>query len=403
MIQGNISIVTVFDDPNATDGDIQRAIDGITSRKADAVSDFLFFSNGNSVVFDDSRNIYRFDGYEEIAAICDNKARGEWLSILNAGDVYSRENALCELLSGVDGSVDAVVGRFSVFDRNINLIKHFTPDNCHFKLDGDFIIYSSILVVRKRALSGISLERGLYARIIKPEQCRVAQVDVDFVRVSMSLKDAQRLFSGLPFDRGGKSTTVKSDTVKKHVRNVATYAKIIPRAVYYFFKHYFMNYIIANFPVYCIRKAYYRMFGMTIGKTAEINMKLYVLTPENISIGEHTHINHGVFLDGRNTLKIGNNVSISHYVSILTGTHDIQSPNFVTELKPVKIGDNAWIGIHATILPGVTIGTGSVVAAGAVVTKDVPSFTVVAGIPAKKIGERNESLDYECHFGQYFV
>jgi maltose O-acetyltransferase len=75
-------------------------------------------------------------------------------------------------------------------------------------------------------------------------------------------------------------------------------------------------------------------------------------------------------------------------VAILTAQHRIDSPDFALVTKPVVIGDNVWIGMRATILPGTTIGRGAVVAAGAVVTGSIPPLTVVAGVPARPIGGR---------------
>ena len=96
------------------------------------------------------------------------------------------------------------------------------------------------------------------------------------------------------------------------------------------------------------------------------------------------------------------NVSISHYVRIVTGSHDVQSSHFDYKGAPVVIHDFAWVGIGAMILQGVTIGKGAVVCAGAVVTKDVPDFAIVAGIPAKVVGTRNNALDYICRPQELF-
>lgn len=84
-------------------------------------------------------------------------------------------------------------------------------------------------------------------------------------------------------------------------------------------------------------------------------------------------------------IKIGNNVAISHDVTIMdSDAHYIDYEGYEIK-KPVIIGDNVWIGTRATILKGVTIGNGSIIAAGAVVTKDVPENCIVAGVPAKVI------------------
>ena len=101
----------------------------------------------------------------------------------------------------------------------------------------------------------------------------------------------------------------------------------------------------------------------------------------------------GCFLNLGADITIGNFVGFGQQVMILTETHDIGTPEYRSgqlRPKPVTIGSGCWIGARATILPGVTIGDGAIVAAGAVVTKNVPPHTIVGGIPAKVLGERPE-------------
>jgi len=87
-------------------------------------------------------------------------------------------------------------------------------------------------------------------------------------------------------------------------------------------------------------------------------------------------------------LSIGNDVSISPDVTILTAQHRTDDPLFGLVSAPVVIDDYVWIGTRAMILPGVHIGKGAVVAAGAVVTKDVAPMEIVGGVPARPIGQR---------------
>ena len=101
------------------------------------------------------------------------------------------------------------------------------------------------------------------------------------------------------------------------------------------------------------------------------------------------------FLDGRRGLRFGANVNLGGEVAIFTLQHDVRSESFAAIGGPVTVGDRAWISFRATILPGITIGEGAVVAAGAVVTKDVPPYTMVAGVPAKVIAERPRNLTYD--------
>jgi acetyltransferase-like isoleucine patch superfamily enzyme len=134
-----------------------------------------------------------------------------------------------------------------------------------------------------------------------------------------------------------------------------------------------------------------------MGKDSSIHMNTFI-TGNNISIGKDTTIGRYSYLDGRSVLHIGDHVSISPHVHIITASHEIDSSSFANLWKAVTIEDYAWIGSRATILPGVKIGKGAVVATGAVVTKDVQPFTVVAGIPARKIKDRSKNLDYKCQW-----
>ncbi len=120
------------------------------------------------------------------------------------------------------------------------------------------------------------------------------------------------------------------------------------------------------------------------------------LTGNGIRIGDHTAIGRRTYLDGRADLEIGDCVSISPDTQILTAQHDMNDPDFGNVYGPVTIEDYVWIGTRALILPGVRIGRGAVVAAGAVVTRDVPPLTVVGGVPARPIGTRNPDMRYIC-------
>jgi len=122
----------------------------------------------------------------------------------------------------------------------------------------------------------------------------------------------------------------------------------------------------------------------------------------NIEIGENSIINQNCRLANNGNIKIGNNTSISPEVFILTADHDLQSSNFIGRIKPVIIEDYVFIGTRATIMPGVTLNKGCAVAAGAIVTKDVAPYIIVAGVPAKPIGKRPESLDYNCNYPRLF-
>ncbi len=107
---------------------------------------------------------------------------------------------------------------------------------------------------------------------------------------------------------------------------------------------------------------------------------------KNITFGKNVFINAGCKFQDQGGITIGDGVFIGHNVVLATATHDLD-PRMNRKLyyKPIKICDNVWIGSNATILQGVTIGEWAVVAAGAVVTKNVEPYTVVGGVPAKFI------------------
>lgn len=137
-----------------------------------------------------------------------------------------------------------------------------------------------------------------------------------------------------------------------------------------------------------VRLLIYRLAGVTIGNGSTIHMWCSFFNPASVKIGEDTIIGDHAFLDGRGPLIIGNHVAIASSVLIYNSQHDIDSDDFHAIVAPVVIEDYVFIGPRVIILPGVHIGKGAVVAAGAVVTKDIAPFNIVAGIPAQSIGQR---------------
>lgn len=177
----------------------------------------------------------------------------------------------------------------------------------------------------------------------------------------------------------------------------------IVKHIYYFYVRFLLNRIFCYIQFWCIRKFFYLLSGMKIGKGSIINMGVYVLEPRKIKIGNYSHINQGCILDGRGSLIIGNSVSISHRVSIITGSHDVNSDEFAGKFCPIIIDNYVWIGINATILQNVHIGKGAVIAACALVVKDIESFNIVGGVPCKTIGQRNNTINYLCKPKCYYL
>ncbi|EDM26048.1 transferase hexapeptide repeat [Lentisphaera araneosa HTCC2155] len=146
-----------------------------------------------------------------------------------------------------------------------------------------------------------------------------------------------------------------------------------------------------------------RIFGSKIQSDSHIYSGVEVRSHRNLQIGSLSVIGERSHLDARRKLIIGDNVNISSEVMIWTLHHDKNCPNFSAVGNSVIIDDFAWICSRAIILPGVKIGKGAIVAAGAVVTKDVPNYAVVGGNPAKIIGERSRDLQYKLNQNIPFI
>lgn len=164
-----------------------------------------------------------------------------------------------------------------------------------------------------------------------------------------------------------------------------------------------LNFVSCTIPLHSIRKLFYRAAGVKIGRNSFIHMGARFYLPSGVSIGDGTIIGDYCFMDGRASLNIGNNVDIASEVMIYNSEHDINSEGFDPIEEPVEIADYVFIGPRAIILPGVKIGKGAIVGAGAVVTRDVSPFKIVAGVPAKEIDERkNKNPNYKLGRARLF-
>lgn len=163
---------------------------------------------------------------------------------------------------------------------------------------------------------------------------------------------------------------------------------------------YLLNAIAFRLPLVAPRMRLYDRLGVQFEdhRRCMVMLRCTFRAPWGVRIGRGSIIGRECFLDGRGGLEIGRNVNISSYTLMITGSHELNSPDFSSSFKPIVIEDHVWIGSRATILQGVTIGRGAVVAAGAVVTKDVPPMTVVGGVPAKPIRKREVEPEYELSY-----
>ncbi len=158
----------------------------------------------------------------------------------------------------------------------------------------------------------------------------------------------------------------------------------------------FIIHLLSYIPSHNIRKIIYRLGGMKIGGGSTIHMGVKFYDTKNIIIGQDSIIGEGCVLDGRSDLVIGSHVALASEVMVYNSQHDTNDENFIAINKPVILEDYVFVGPRAIILPGVKIGKGAIVAAGAVVTKDVLPFSIVGGVPAVEISQRKiKDLKYK--------
>lgn len=169
---------------------------------------------------------------------------------------------------------------------------------------------------------------------------------------------------------------------------------------------YLYNTFFAKIPFAVIRLLFVRCY-LRLGKQSNVCTNVKILSKHldrnHIQIGHNCVINPECLLDGRaGKIIIKDNVDIARGTWIFTLEHDPHSDYHDTKYGDVVIEEHVWIASRVTILPGVHIGRGSVIASGAVVTKDIPAMSIAGGVPAKVIGQRTSKLLYQNNFFPYF-
>jgi acetyltransferase-like isoleucine patch superfamily enzyme len=344
------------------------------------------------------------------------KATGEWINFMNSGDYFTSENVIEQIFNENQyADIDILYGNSTQINENNTKVVISAGENILKLQNGPIYRHGASFVktiVHKN--SKFALQKAAKLKFALDFDCifnlfltgkQFRKVDINVLTyVKEGISNHPIKSSVYIYFITRKSHKIKS-LILLLVRLGITIVKnnIILKYGYYFFSFYVCNYIISNVPIWTIRKIYYKINGMKIGKNSIMNMSQYFFSIYILSVGNNTHINRGCFFDARAGITIGNNVSISHKVSLITGSHDANSKNFTGNFQPIIIKDYVWIGANAIVLRGVTVGNGAVIAAGSIVTKDVEPYTIVGGIPAKQIGKRRTDLEYIPYWDVPFV
>lgn len=347
-------------------------------------------------------------------------ATGDYINFMNAGDAFYKYNTLDSIFTCYKNNSDIIYGDSIIRFNNGDLVFSRSSGNIHLLSKGPIYRHGASFVkldvhkqnlfdTTKTNVYGYALDYLQIYALFSQHYTFEKVENIVMIYDKEGVSDNQ--YKSLEYNykithQNGKFNLKEYVLFKLHlliclIRQIKVFYTVAKFT--YGFGLYIMNNVVANIPWYRIRKLYYRIMGVNIGNTSVLNMKQYIMRPARLTIGEYSHINRGCLLDARGSLIIGNSVSVSYDVRIMTGSHNYKSPTFPCVFLPIIIEDYVWIGANATILNGVRIGEGAVVAAGSVVTKDVDPYAIVAGIPAKVVGKRPKELNYKCKWESPFV
>lgn len=332
---------------------------------------------------------------------------GDWIMILNSGDYLYSKDSLFELMNAVSDDVDIIYGN-SIEDNkgykkvieasNNPEVMNYWPAYRH----GSSIVRGELhrreLFDLSRKDLGYSLDWELIHRLfVKGYVFKKIDIIIEcYEKDGKSNHEILNRWYNFKITNNGGIIEKLKFLLGIVIYKYKAISSPLFNLYYAFMTEYVVNDILPHIPFWNFRRSLLKKRGLKIGDGSFIMKKVYFQEVFNLRIGKYSHINRGCLLDARGGIVIGDSVSISHNVSLVTGGHDHQSSIFAGQFKPIVIDDYVWIGIGVIVLQGVHIGKGAVVCAGAVVTKDVGEYEIVAGVPAKKIGERNKDLDYKC-------
>lgn len=344
------------------------------------------------------------------------QAKGDWICILNCGDVFESKTSLEDVITAMkektgneNGTGYDIIYGNSIEKTETHKVQKFANPDYKKLRHGPVFRHGSSLVrtdVQKKNLFKLDKQNRLGYALDWDMLFTLYKNGHRFLHVDVFIEEYQLDgVSNHPYRNQWYNYLITRKSIfdlsslivlLKNVIGFYISTSVIHVWLKAFITEFLLNSICPHIHFWTIRRLILRLARVKIGTDSFVMRQVYIMESTLLKIGSYSHVNRGCLLDARGNLTIGNNVSVSHNVSIMTGSHDAQSNNFVGVFRSIEIGDYAWIGANSIILQGVNIGKGAVVAAGAVVTKDVEPYTIVAGVPAKKIGDRNKDLSYHC-------
>ena len=336
-------------------------------------------------------------------------ATGDWINILNCGDVYCSPDTLQRIMESPQiDNYDIIYGNAIADDGYQYDYMEAGKDISRLEYEAIYRHGCSLIKtdIQRQYLYDLSKKKEYGFALDYDVIYRIYHDGGKFLKLSFPIQcyrtegASQHLYQSLKYNYRITTQFGATFDKKTYYFKRLTYEQIkrffLFRLFYVFMSEYFLNSILPHIPIYAVRRFFFKVIGICVGTGSDIDRKVYFMAPRRFQIGKNSHINRECLIDARGGLTIGDNVSISHGVKMISGGHEVNSADFHGKYYPITIDDYVWIGVGATILQDVHIGTGAVVCAGAVVTKNVAPYDIVGGIPAKKIGERNKSLDYKC-------
>lgn len=341
---------------------------------------------------------------------------GQWICVLNSGDRFATDDAMKNAMTLAQGDEDVIYGNsveVSLGRKKIVLAGEDPSEMSQrviYRHGSSFVRAAThrkyLFDLTKSKRLGYALDWQMIHRMYI-DGCKFRKVDClieEYELEGMSNHTFRNLWYNYLITSEGSNKLKMSLTFVKKLCVSAFFSSPLYRWVKGFAVECMVNDVLPHIPFHAPRRWYLKCLGLKVGEGTFLSKRLYFMSPWLVRIGKNSHINRGCFLDARGEIVIGDSVSISHDVRLVTGGHDMNHPAFPGIYEKIQIDDYAWIGVGATILKNVHVGHGAVVSAGSVVTKDVPPFAVVGGVPARIIGQReHHEFNYKCIWDEPFT